>query len=143
MTALTSVVAITVTPLVDSVGTYPVSFVLTDSLMSTATYSFNVFANTAPTFTTPFVADLSLVEGFPATYTLPPFVDKEGDAITVTVDLSWIDSFATYSGGIITFTPIYGSAGIFSVPITLSDNYPSPTLYELNVYVIPDEAPII
>jgi len=138
----TSVVAITVSPLFNSVGTYPVSFVLTDSLMSTATYSFNVFTNTAPTFTTP-LAYLSLVEGFPATYTLPPLFDKEGDAITVIVDLSWIDSFATYSGGIITFTPIYGSAGIFSVPITLSDNYPSPTLYELNVYVIPDEAPII
>ena len=80
-------VEITITPLVDSVGTYPVSFVLTDSLMSAATYSFNVFANTAPTFTTP-LSYLSLVEGFPSTYTLPPFVDKEGDAITVIVDLS-------------------------------------------------------
>ena len=141
MTAGT-IVVITVTPLFNSVGTYPVSFVLTDSLMSTATYSFNVFANTAPTFTTA-LAYLSLVEGFPSTYTLPPFVDKEGDAITVIVDLSWIDSFATYSGGIITFTPISGSAGTFSVPITLSDNYPSPTSYELTVYVIPDIAPII
>ena len=80
-------VAFTITPLVDIVGTYPVSFVLTDSLMSTATYSFNVFANTAPTFTTP-IADLSLVEGFPSTYILPTTIDKEGDAITVIVNLS-------------------------------------------------------
>ena len=141
MTTETSVV-ITITPLVDSVGTYPVSFVLTDSLMSTATYSFNVFANTAPTFTSA-PADLSLVEGFPTNYTLPPVFDKEGDVITMVVDLSWIDSFATYSGGIITFTPISGSFGTFSVPITLSDNYPSPTSYELTVYVIPDITPII
>ena len=133
---------ITITPLVDIVGTYPVSFVLTDSLMSTATYSFNVFTNNAPTFTT-LLVEQSLVEGFPTTYTLPPLFDKEGDAITVIVDLSWIDSFTTYSGGIITFTPISGSEGIYSVPIILSDNYPSPTSYELYVYVIPDIAPII
>ena len=59
------------------------------------------------------------------------------------VGISSISSFTTYSGGIITFTPISGSAGIYSVPITLSDNYPSPTGYELTVYVIPDIAPII
>ena len=57
------------------------------------------------------------------------------------VDLSWIDSFATYSGGIITFTPISGSAGTYSVPITLSDNYPSSTSYLLFISVIKATTP--
>ena len=85
---------ITVTPLVDSAGTYPVSFILTDSLTCAATYSFNVIVNTAPTFTTA-PAQQNLVEGFPATYTLPTSVDAEGDTITMLVDLSSISSFAT------------------------------------------------
>ena len=59
------------------------------------------------------------------------------------VGISSISSFTTYSGGIITFTPISGSAGIYSVPITLSDNYPSSTSYVLSVIVIQDIAPFI
>ena len=48
-------VAITITPLVGSNGNYPISFILTDSITSTATYSFNVIINTAPSFATAIV----------------------------------------------------------------------------------------
>ena len=44
-------VAITITPLLASTGTYPISFTLSDTVKQ-ATYSFNVVINTAPTLAT-------------------------------------------------------------------------------------------
>ena len=44
-------VVITITPLLASTGTYPISFTLSDTVKQ-ATYSFNVVINTAPTLAT-------------------------------------------------------------------------------------------
>ena len=121
-------------------GTYPVSLTTTSESGATVSTSFNVKVNTAPTFTTA-PAQQNLVVGFPTTYTLPASVDAEGDVITMIVDISLISSFATYSDGIITFIPISESAGTYSVPITLSDNYPSSTSYLLFISVIKATTP--
>ena len=103
-------------------------------------FTFNVIVNTAPIFVSAPVLQ-TLVAGFTTSYALPASVDNEGDAITIAVDTSLVATFATYSSGVFTFSPPVGLAGPYSIPITLSDNYPSSTPYVLSISVIPDIPP--
>ncbi len=67
-------------------------------------------------------------------YTLPQTQDFEGDSVTIAQSGSY-PHFVTFSENKLTFAPLLGDAGNYSVKVALTDNNVSPLSSIVSIYI--------